>query len=261
MSMAINSVKYTPSAYSSNFNKSAQKMASGKKINSAADDAAGLAISEKLQAIINGLDKGTDNSYDMQGLLKTADGGLDTIHDSLQRIRELGVQAQNGIYNDSDKALIQNEINQLIDHIDTTSSNSQFNNKNLLDGSFQNMHTASYADGSGMSVSIGSLSAESLGIKDFDVTGSFSLDAIDNAINQVSTARSSIGAQVNRLDYTINHTQKTAVDQAEAKSRIFDTDYGKESINYNANRIMQQYQNFMLKNRMANMGNVVNMLL
>jgi flagellin len=236
-------------------------MASGKKINSAADDAANLAISEKIQALINGLDKGTDNSYDMQGLLKTADGSMDTIHDSLQRIRELGVQAQNGIYNDSDKALLQDEINQLKDHISSTAEGAQFNGKNILDGTFTNMNTASYADGTGMQASVGNMSLESLGIENFDVTSDFDLSDIDKAIEQVSSARSSVGSQINRLDYTISHTQRTAVNQIESQSRILDTDYGKESINFNTNRIMQQYRNFSMKNQMANMGNIVNMLL
>lgn len=262
MSMSINSnFNYNPSIYSRNNDKSAQRMASSKKINSAADDASGLAISEKIQALINGLDKGTDNSYDMQGLLKAADGAMSTISDSLLRIRELGLQAQNGIYNDDDKALLQQEVNQMLEHIDHTASTTQFNNKNLLDGSAKDLHTASYADGGGMNVTIGSLSTASLGVSGFDVTGNIDLSKIDDAISQVSSARSNIGASVNRADYTIEYTQKAAATQAEAKSRIFDTDYAKESISYSTNRLLQQYRNFSLKNQMNSAGNLVNLLL
>jgi len=261
MSTTIGSSAYNNSIYSNYSNKPAQRMASAKRINSAGDDAAMAAMAEKLQALINGLDKGTDNSYDMQNLLKTAEGGMSAISDSLQRIRELSLKSQNGIYTDADKELIQHEVNQLLEHIDFTVSATQFNGKNLLDGGANNLHTASDAHGNGMNVSIGSVSSSSLGIAGLDITGAFDLSKIDKALEQLGSVRSLIGASVNRLDHTIDHTQRASVHQAEALSRIIDTDYAKESISYNTNRLLEQYRNFSLKSQLNSMGNQAHMLL
>lgn len=112
-----------------NMYRSYQQMSSGKKINTAADDAAGLAIAQKLLSQSNSLNKATDNAATFQDMTKIADGALGSISDSLQRIRELGLQASNGLYTDSDKAAIQSEIDQLKQHISDTASQTQFNTK------------------------------------------------------------------------------------------------------------------------------------
>jgi len=261
MSAAVGSSLYNKSICNNYSNRPTQRMASAKRINSAADDAAMLAIADKIQALINGLDKGTDNSYDMKNLLNTADGGMSSISESLQRIRELSLQAENDIYTDEDKALLQDEVNQLLQHIDLTASTTQFNNKNLLDGSSNNLHTASDAHGNGVKVSVGSVSTASLGIANFDITGYFDISVVDKAIEKVGSARSLIGASMNRLDYTIDYTQQAGVNQAEALSRILDTDYAKETISFKTNRLLEQYRNFSIKSKMNSMGNLVNMLL
>jgi len=242
-------------------NRPAERLASGRRINSAADDAAGLAISEGLQAIIRGLNQGTDNSRDMQNLLRTAEGGMDTVSDSLVRIRELSVQAGNGIFTQQDRAVLQNEVDQLLSQIDRTASSAQFNNRNLLDGTAQDLHTASYADGGGMSVSISSFSTASLGVAGFNLTGNFDLSILDNAISQVNEARSIVGASTNRLDYTINTTQITSENLSAANSRIADADMARESINFNINRVLEQYRIFSARSHMARQGNLVNLLL
>ena len=264
MSMAINSINRAPNMLSINNtqnNRPAQRLASGRRINSAADDAAGLAISEGLQALIRGLEQGTRNSGDMQSLLTTAEGGMGGITDSLQRVRELGLQAQNSILTPDNRALLQQEVDQILNHIDRTATSTQFNTRNLLDGTAQDLHTASYGDGSGMSVSIGSFTTQSLGVDGFDVTGDFDLRVIDEALSQVSGARANIGAATNRLDFTMQTTSITAENLSAANSRIADADMGRESISFNINRVLEQYRMFSLRSQMARQGNLLNLLL
>lgn len=195
--MSINSVNR-------NLETNYKRLSSGKKINSAADDAAGLAIAEKLTAQINGFDKGITNTQDMQNLVHTAEGGLSNISDSLQRIRELALQASNGILTDSDKAIIQEEVGQLKNHIKKSADYTEFNRIKLLDGSFANKNTASSPNGSGMQISIENAALSSLGIEDFDVTGDFNIEDIDAALEKVNSSRAKIGAMENRMDYTVS---------------------------------------------------------
>lgn len=255
MSMTINSIARNQ------MSDSMTKLATMKKINSAADDAAGLAIVEKIQSQIDGLDQGSENTLDMQNLIKTAEGGLSSVDDSLQRIRELSVQATNGTYTDEDKAIIQNEINQLAEGISNIASNTQFNNMNILDGSFTNRQTASSPDGSGVSVSIPDVSAQALGLKNFDVTGEFSLDTIDNAISNVSSARSYLGSLSNRMDYTVSSNSVTMLNQAAAKSRMADLDVAKATTDLSRERIMNEMQIYNQKKEQENMKNPLSLLL
>jgi flagellin len=187
------------------------RVASGQRINSAADDAAGLAIVENMTSQIRGLDQGTRNTLDMQGLVATAEGGLDTISDSLNRIRELSVQSLNGTLSDSNREMIQAEISQLAGGIQSQISGGvQFNGMNLLDGSAQGgLHTASGADGSGSTLVINDMSSIAQAVTDFNVTGysfdvnqagdavsraAFDFSEIDDAIAAVSGERANLGA-------------------------------------------------------------------
>lgn len=263
MSMAIGSAGQRYGYYKNNQDsqrKSFQNMASGKKLNSAADDAAGLAIAKKLEAITKGLSQATENANNMQDLLGIADSAMGSASDNLQRIRELGVQASSGIYSDSDKQIIQDEISQLTGELGDIFSKTQYNGQPLLDGSYQNMNSASNPDGSGTQISIDDLSTGSLGLGGFDVTGSYSLDSLNSALDQLSGARSSVGAQSNALDYTINYNNTAEVNQTDALSRIEDTDLAKASMDYKTKNVIQQYKFAMQKNQMAHMGNAVNML-
>jgi len=237
-----------------------QRLSTGKKINSAADDAAGLAISEKLGALARGLDKGTDNARDMQNLLRTAEGGLSSINDSLQRIREIGVQASNGIYTDSDRALMQTEVDQLLDHVKTASQNTEFNTMKLLDGSFASKNTASNPDGTGMTISIENTSLQTLGINNFNVTGTFNLTKIDKALDMVNDARSKIGAQQNALEYTINANETAYINQMQALSRIADADMAKESTRLGTANVLNDARIMMQKNQMNRTGSLLNIL-
>ncbi len=237
-----------------------KSLSTGKRINSAANDAAGLAITEKIQAELQGIERGSTNTLDMKNLLKTAEGGLSSISDSLQRVRELSVQASNGIYTDDDKKIIQNEISQLMQGISDTVGSTQFNKQNLLDGSFQNKNTASYSDGTGKQVSIGDMSLRSLGIENFDVTGSFDISTIDNAINKVSASRSQIGATMNAFDHTVASNDITMLNMAAAKSRIADTDMTKATSDLSKQNVLMEYQMYTQKMQMQSEGTKLSIL-
>jgi len=219
------------------------RLASGQRINSAKDDAAGLAISEKIGAQIRGLDQGTANTMDMQNLVNTAEGALSSIGDSLQRIRELSLQASNGIYTNEDRALMQKEADQLMSQIDSVSSGTQFNTKNLLDGSFNNQNTASDANGNGPSVSIGNMSSSMLlGPGKLDLVAGVDLSRIDNAMSMVNNQRSYLGAMSNRFDSTVATNQITSLNLSASKSRIADADIAKEAMNLSKENVLQQYR-------------------
>jgi flagellin len=236
-------------------NSAMVKLSTGKRINSAADDAAGMAIMEAMEAQIKGLEQGNDNTADMQNLIKTAEGGLETIGDSLQRIRELSLQAANGIYSDEDKALIQDEVSQMLDHIKTTTQNVEFNNKKLLDGTSNALHTASYADGSGSTVSIPDVSNLLSNLEGFDVTKNFDIGAIDEALSAVNSVRSDIGAMYNRMDHTINSNSVTILNQIAAKSRIADMDMAKGVMQLNQERVLNDMRVYSAKSKMEQQRN------
>lgn len=238
-----------------------ERLSSGKKINRASDDAAGLAIAEKMNALIQGIGKGINNTYDMQNALKTADGTIGNISDSLQRVRDLSLQASNSILSDSDKEIIQEEINQTLAGINDMSSQSQFNGQNLLDGSFTDKNVAMNSNGSGTKISIGEVSTASLSLENFSVMGdNIDISAIDKAINSLSSARVKIGAQINRFDHAIGSNSQTAINMVSSKSKIEDADMAKESINRQTNKALSQYGIFAQKNEAQTKYNMLNIL-
>ncbi|MCL2851922.1 MAG: flagellin [Defluviitaleaceae bacterium] len=234
MSMTVNST--------SQIQNLSQQIGSGRQINSAADNAAGLGIAERMSAQERGFQQGTRNTADMQSLVRTAEGALSSINSSLQRINELALQASNGIMTASDRALIQNEVSQLLDQIQSVSEQTQFNTRNLLDGTATDLHTASSPDGSGMSVSIPGMSLSDLGIEGFDVTGNFDLSAIHNAMNTVNAARSNLGAMSNRMDYVMTSNDISSMNLAASRSRIEDTDMARATMELERERLLEQYQ-------------------
>ncbi|MBR2409157.1 MAG: flagellin [Lachnospiraceae bacterium] len=235
-------------------------LAGGKRINSAADDAAGLAISEKLLAQTNGYAVGTNNAADGMNLMNVADGALSTIQDSLQRIRELAVQAGNGIYSSSDKELIQMEIDGLKQSVQDAARGTEFNTMKLLDGSMADLSLATNPSGGGLKIQMENSTLDSLGIADFNVTGKFSLDSIDNAIKAVSKARSRLGAKTNALGHTINYNENAGLNLMAANSRIRDTDYGLAVTNKNREDILSRYRIFAMKAQMNNHAGVLKLL-
>ena len=202
------------------------KMSTAKKINSAADDAAGLSISEKLLSQSNGYSAGSRNAQDAQSASNVAEGGLSGINDNLQRIRELSVQSSNGTYSDEDKASIQKEIEQLKSSITDQVKGTEFNTIKMLDNT-SDINLATNPSGTGMSMKMVDTSLETLGISDFDVTKNFSINSIDDAISKVTNSRTNFGATSNRLDSVVSSNDITNHNLIASMSQITDTDYGK----------------------------------
>lgn len=222
------------------------KMASGRRITSAADDAAGLAISEKLTSQENGLNKGTQNAQMGQDLLNVSDGALGSITDSLQRMRELALQASNGLLTDSDKADIQAEVDQLKQGIGDIANQTTFNTKPILNGDSE-LSMVTDSNGNSQSVSTANATLSALGIEDFDVTGDFSLDTIDKALEKVTTARAKGGAQFNALGNTISYNNYTAQNTAASNIRIEDLDMPKALTDLTKQNLLNTYKVFMMK--------------
>ncbi|MDE6924906.1 MAG: flagellin [Acetatifactor sp.] len=234
------------------------QLSSGKRINTAADDASGLAIGQKLKRQETGLSVGAQNTQDGIGALNVADGAIDGMVNSLQRIRELGVRALNGIYSDSDRASFQTEIDQLKDSIQQTAKNTTFNEQKLLDGSMADLHLATNPDGGGLEIGMENTTLEALGIADFDVTsGNFDLGAIDAAIDKLSGQRSSLGAYTNRLEHTYNYNTNANEQLLSARSRIEDLDMPKAISEKKKQDLLNQYKNLMLKSHMNQRSNVL----
>ncbi len=230
-----------------------QAVSSGKRINSAADDAAGLAISQKLQSQSNGYDVGYRNAGTSQDMLKVADGALGSITDNLQRIRELSVQAANGLYTDADRGAIQKEIDQLKQSISDTASQTQFNTKNLLDGTMGNSHVAAGPNGNGMEIQMPNATLKALGIEDYDVSsGSFDISVIDDALDKVNSARSGIGASSNRLDSVMAYNANASYNLTASQSRIEDLDYPKAVSDMKRNDLLRTFQMMMQRKMMEN---------
>lgn len=230
-----------------------QSLASGKRINSAADDAAGLAISNKLQSQTNGYDVGSRNVGMAQDMLKAADGALNSITDNLQRIRELSVQAANGLYTDADRGAIQKEIDQLKQSISDTASYSQFNTKNLLDGTMGNSHVASGPNGNGMEIQMPNATLQELGIEDYDVSsGNFDLSAIDDALEKVNSARSGLGASSNRMDSIMAYNANASYNLTASQSRIEDLDYPKGVSELKRNELLRTFHIMMQRKQLEN---------
>lgn len=218
------------------------KIASGNRINSAADDPAGLAISEKLNSQIKGDQKAIQNIESSQDLLKVADGALDSIQQDLGRIRELAVQAGNGAYSSDERSIIQNEINSLFSNIQNNVQNTEFNTKKLVDGSFTNQQLGVGANGQGTTMTLQDASLEALGLDGFSVEGDFSLETIDSAIQRVSESRSQIGASSNGLEANLNNTRVSELNQQSAQSTIADLDIAKAVMELNKQNALNQYK-------------------
>lgn len=226
-------------------------LSSGYRINRAADDAAGLAISEKINTQKNGYDIGTENAGKGSYVLNVADGALTSMYDSLSRIRELGLQASNSaIYSKDELSMMQAEIDQIKQGIADIAKNTQFNGLKLLDGSMATMELATNPSGAGHEMELVNATLEELGIADFDVTKKFDIRDIDNALKKVSSAQSSIGAQSNRLEYTIINNQNISYNLESAFSSLRDTDMAEEMSDLYKNQILEQIRLEMQKKQM-----------
>lgn len=246
---------------SQNIYRDYQSLSSGKRINSAADDAAGLAIAKKLETQSNGYDVGSRNAGTSQDMTRVADGALESITNDLQRIRELSVQASNGLYTASDKGVIQAEIDQLKQSISDTASQTQFNTMNLLDGTMGSSHVAGGPNGTGMEVSMPNTTLEALGIADYDVTGDFDLSAIDKALETVNSARSTLGASSNQLDYMMAYNANASYNTTASQSKIEDLDYPQAVSELKKKQLLATFSIMMQKKQTENEDGKVTRLL
>lgn len=228
------------------------KIASGRRIQTAADDAAGLAISNKLERNNNGLDVGASNIMDGIGAANIKDGALGTMQDSLQRIRELSLKASNGLYGDDEKQMIQKEVDQLLNGIQYTATATQFNEMKLLDGSMADMDIAMNADGTGLKIQMENVSLKSLGLEGYNITGDFDIGVIDNAMKKISEARTSTGAYTNAMEHAYNYNTGASYNLLSARSRIEDLDIPKAVSEQKKQKLMGDYQMGMLRKKMQN---------
>jgi flagellin len=224
--------------------KSMERLSSGYRINRAADDAAGLAISERMRSQIRGLGQATRNIQDGVSLVQTAEGNLDEVHSMLQRVRELAVQYKNGTLSASDKAAIQTEVNQLASEIERIGTSAKFNGITLLATSGTVTFQVGVGDGEAITVSTISLGAS---VGNFaTLSSSDAISAIDAAIGKVSEARATFGAVQNRLEHTMASTMVYQENLTAAESRIRDVDMAQEMVNLTKNQILQQAGTSML---------------
>jgi flagellin len=227
--------------------KAMEHLSSGYRINRAADDAAGLAISEKLRAQISGLGQAQRNTQDGISLVQTAEGSLNEVHAMLQRVRELAVQYKNGTLSTEDRTAIQSEVNQLGSEIQRIGNSAAFNGISLLATSASISFQVGAADGDEIAVSTISLgSVVSSGVFSLSATGTTDISEIDGAIANVSAARADFGAVQNRLEHTINNLSTYEENLTASESRIRDVDMASEMVNFTKLQILQQAGTSML---------------
>ena len=247
--------------------KSTEKLSSGYKINRAADDAAGLAISEKMRRQVRGLTQASANAQDGISCVQTAEGALNEVHDMLQRMNELAVKAANGTEQSEDRSYIQKEVDNLISEIDRVAATTTFNERMLLDGNFSSIALqvgAESATDNQIKLTISKLNASGLGVDALSATGVSGTDGSKaiSAINTIKTAittlneqRANLGAVQNRLEHTINNLDNVVENTTAAESQIRDTDMATEMVKYSNNNILAQAGQAMLaQSNQANQG-------
>ena len=243
------SLRISPISTRDNYNIYNQ-LSSGKRINKAADDAAGLAIAQKLLKHETGLDVGAQNAREGMGALNVADGAMGGIMDYLQRIDELSIRSMNGLYSDTDRQAFQAEINGMMEGIQSLAKGTSLNQQTLLDGSMADMHLATNPNGGGLSIHMENTTLKALGLAGYDVTGSFDLSAIDKAMEMVSKARGNVGAATNRLEHTFNYNKQASENTLASRSRIEDLDMPKAVSEKQKQQLLTQYRNSMLRKQM-----------
>lgn len=253
----------------SGLDKSLGALSSGSSINSAAYDASGLGIANQLSAQVSGLGQAIMNSNDSIGMLQVADGALSEYTNTLDRVRTLTLQASNGTLGDDDRAIIQNEIDSLMDSANDMAKNTKYNGINLLDGT-------GGSDGNGTFIThtgADSSQTQSLNIGDAQVTSIFggaidvttqdsainALDSIDNAMKEITSLRSDVGATQNQLLSNIRNISVTQTNIASAESQIRDIDFAAESANFSKANISAQIGSFVQSQANASQSNISNL--
>jgi flagellin len=247
--------------------KNMEKLSSGSRITRAGDDASGLAVSEKMRSQIRGLTQASANASNGISFIQTAEGYLQETQDIMQRLRELSVQASNGIYTDEDRMQIQVEVSQLVDEVDRIASHAQFNGMNMLTGRFARIGAENVVTGSmwlhiGANmdqrerVYIGTMTSDSLGLRNTGSKQILSISTPDGAnrtigivdagLKMVSKQRADLGAYQNRLEHAVKGLDIGAENLQAAESRIRDADMASEMVEYTKNAILVQSATAML---------------
>ena len=233
--------------------KSTEKLSSGYRVNRAADDAAGLAISEKMRRQVKGLTQASRNAQDGISAVQTAEGALGEVHDMLQRMNTLAVQASNDTMTTADRGYLDQEVKALISEIDRVASTTTFNEQNLLDGSFSGKNLQVGAEsGQYIGISITAMSSSGLSVNTTTVSGGTNANAeaaistIKSALAKVSSQRADLGAVQNRLEHTIKNLDNVVENTTAAESQIRDTDMATEMVAFSNANILAQAGTSML---------------
>lgn len=243
-----------------------QRLSSGKRINSAKDDAAGLAIASSMTSQIRGMGQAVRNSNDGMSMAQTADGALDEVSNMLQRIRELAVQSSSGTYQDTDRDNLQVEVTALAAQITQITSGTNFNGVGLFTGSAGSSGTVTIqvGSGSGDTVDMDFTTLDLSAVNSVDlstVTGAGTgITSVDTLLATVNTKRAGLGASQNRLQSVVNNLQSNITDLTEARSRIEDADFGMETANLAKAQILSQASTAMLAQANQSTQNVMTLL-
>ena len=261
--------------------KDMEKLSSGERINRAGDDASGLAVSEKMRAQIRGLNQASENAQNGISFIQTTEGYLQETTDIMQRIRELAVQASNGIYSDEDRMQIQVEVSALVSEVDRIASAAQFNGMNMLTGRFAQATGENVVTGSmwfhiganmdqRMQIFIGTMTAEALGVREIGTGDKLSLAApddanhaigvIDEALKRINKQRADLGAYQNRMEYAVRGLDIGAENLQASESRIRDTDMAAQMVEFTKNSVLQQAGTAMLAQANTQSQNVLSLL-
>ena len=285
LAIAANNAALNAAASASSVNRdmetSMARLSTGKRINSASDDAAGVAISSRLSAEIRGTDQAIRNSLDGQALIDTAEGAHKEIENILQRMREVAVQSANDTNNGQDRANLQAEMEAMVTEIDRIAGTTTWAGANLMDASAGTTFSFQVGSATGaqnqIAVSISSMNATGLGVGDGtdsvvkvndtvaddgsgDVNARTGIDLIDTAIKDVNIQRSKLGAVSNRLNHTVNNLTNISSNLSAAKGGIEDADFALETTNLAKNQILQQASTAMLAQANASKQNVLSLL-
>ena len=246
--------------------KSVERLSSGKRINNAADDAAGSAIAGRMESQIRGLTMGIRHAKDGQSLVGTSEGAMQEVNKMLQRMRELAVQASSGVANTVDKDYLNLEMAQLVSQIEAISVNTKFNNKPLLQGDQFTFYTDINVNGTAITTDATDMNITALGVKHATVSigGNVAqtalsnvVSAIDGALEAVDNRRAQLGAVSNRFDHIIDNLQNVIMNTVQSKSRIVDADFSIETTNLTRNTVLQQAATSMLAQANAQKNSIL----
>ena len=270
MTVIATNVSAMRAAYSSTkaemgLTQAIDRLSSGKRINSAKDDAAGLAIATRMTSQIRGLNAAIRNSNDGISLAQTAEGGMNEITNMLQRMRELAVQSSNGTLSAGDRTNLQAEVTELISQIGDVASRTNFNGVSLLDGTNSSISIQTgTASGETVTVSLTDVDATALGVNAVDISSlsgaGTALTALDTALTTVTTAQATLGAAQNRLEATVSSLTNRVTNLAESRSRIEDADFSAESTQLAKYQILGQASTAMLAQANQSQQGVLSLL-